>query len=582
MSTATLPSERTSTPKASNSAGIFQRSELGRAIWGFKREFAWVGIFSLVANLLMLTPTLYMLQVFDRVVISNNPLTLLALTLLTVGMFLVMGFAEWVRSRLLVRASAAFDQALSTRVFFASFEARLRATGGRLPQQALTDLTSLRQFLTGNGVFAFFDLPWTLIYVAVLFLMHPWLGWAALLFAFVQGAVAVWGNRIVKPRHEKAMEGVTDSQAFLHAKLRNAEVVEAMGMRSNLQRLWLQVHEKQLRGLDVAFEYSRRLQAVTKFLQYTQQSLTLALGGLLALEGRIGVGAMVASNALIANALRPISALAQTWQQFQDARRAYGRLETLLADYPERPDGRLPDSISGQISLRGLVATVPGRSLPILRGLDAEFQAGEVIGIVGPSGAGKSTLARCLVGIWPDTQGEVLLDGHPIGQWQRHALGARLGYLPQDIELLDGSIAENIARFAEVDSAEVIEAARRTGLHEMILRLPKGYDTPMGEAGGLLSGGQRQRIGLARALYGDPDLVVLDEPNAALDDVGEAALIQTLRDLKSRGKTVFMIVHHPHLLAVTDRVVVLEEGQVSRVAPVVIKPASAHTQDPRT
>ncbi len=570
-------------PAAAPRGRFFQRSELGRVLWTFRREFAWVGLFSLVANVLMLAPTLYMLQVFDRVMVSGSMLTLAALTALTVFLFLVMGFAEWVRSRLLVRASSAFDVALSTRVFHASFEARLRNTtqgGGRLPQQSLSDLTSLRQFLTGNGVFAFFDLPWTLIYIAVLFLMHPWLGWAAIVFSIVQCTAAVWGHRIVKPLHEKAMEGVTDSQAFLHAKLRNAEVVEAMGMRGSLRRLWLQLHQRQMQGQGVAFEYNHRLQASTKFLQYTQQSLTLAIGAYLAVHGQIGVGAMIASNALIANALRPIGALVQTWRQFLDARQSYGRLEMLLHEYPERPEGRLPDAIAGQITLVGLVATAPGREEPILRGLNAEFKAGEVIGIVGPSGAGKSTLARCIVGIWPDTQGQVLLDGHPIGDWQRQALGAHLGYLPQDIELMDGTIAENIARFGNVDSEQVIEAARRTGLHDMILRLPKGYDTPMGEAGSLLSGGQRQRIGLARAMYGDPALVVLDEPNAALDDVGEAALVQTLRDLKARGKTVFMIVHQPHLLATTDRVLVLEQGQVVRIAPVVLKPAAAPTLDP--
>ena len=570
-------------PKAVPRGNIFRRSELGRVLWTFRREFVWVGLFSLVANLLMLTPTLYMLQVFDRVMVSGSQLTLVALTALTVFLFLVMGFAEWVRSRLLVRAGAAFDLALSTRVFRASFEARLRNTtlpGGRLPQQALGDLTSLRQFLTGNGVFAFFDLPWTAIYIVVLFFMHPWLGYTAIVFSIVQFTAAVWGQRIVKPLHEKAMEGVTDSQAFLHAKLRNAEVVEAMGMRGSLRRLWLQVHERQIHGQGVAFEYTQRMQALTKFLQYTQQSLTLAVGAVLAVDGQIGVGAMIASNALIANALRPIGALVQTWRQFLDARQSYGRLETLLLEHPERPEGRLPDAIAGQITLAGLVATAPGREQPILRGLDAEFKAGEVIGILGPSGAGKSTLARCLVGIWPDTQGQVLLDGHPIGDWQRQALGAHLGYLPQDIELMDGSIAENIARFGTVDSEQVIEAARRTGLHDMILRLPKGYDTPMGEAGSLLSGGQRQRVGLARALYGDPAMVVLDEPNASLDDVGEAALVTTLRDLKKRGKTVFMIVHQPHLLAAADRVLVLEQGQVARLAPVVLKPAAAPTLDP--
>jgi ATP-binding cassette subfamily C exporter for protease/lipase len=258
-----------------------------------------------------------------------------------------------------------------------------------------------------------------------------------------------------------------------------------------------------------------------------------------------------------------------TWKQFIDTRQSYGRLEKLLADYPERQAAHVGDEVRGQVSLRQLVATVPGRDLPILKGLDVEFRAGEVVAIVGPSGAGKSTLARCIVGIWPQTGGQVLLDGHPISEWSREALGPHVGYLPQDIEMFEGTIAENIARFAAVPSEVVIDAATRTGIHEMILRLPKGYDTPMGEAGSLLSGGQRQRIGLARAILGDPAVVVLDEPNANLDDAGEAALMRTVQELRTRGKTVFMIVHQQQLLAVADRVLFLENGQVTRFLPLV-------------
>ncbi len=552
--------------------GIFSRSALGRAMWSFRREVVWVGIFSFFANLLMLTPTLYMLQVFDRVMISGSDLTLLALTVIAVFFFCVMGFAEWIRSRLLVRASAKLDAALSTRVFNASFEARLNSGGlAKAPFQAMADLTNVRQFLTGNGAFAFFDLPWTAIYIAVLFVMHPLLGWTAIAFAIVQGSAALVGHRLTAPLHTRALEAANETNAFLFAKARNAETVEAMGMLGNLRRLWLQSHHRQMSSHEIAFERAHQLQAVTKFLQYAQQSLTLALGAWLAIKGHIGVGSMIASNALIGNALRPISTLASTLKQFVEAKVAYLRLEKAIEDNPERGDGHAPDAVTGQVTLKGLIATAPGRAQPILRGLVAEFKPGEVIAIVGPSGAGKSTLARCLVGVWPGVTQQVLIDGHPIENWSREVLGPHIGYLPQDIELMDGTIAENIARFGAVDSTKVIEAATRTGLHEMILRSPKGYDTPMGEAGGLLSGGQRQRIGLARAIYGEPELVVLDEPNSSLDDVGEAALVKTVHDLKRKGTSVLMIVHQPHLLSVADKALILDQGQIARFGPIVVQ-----------
>lgn len=568
--------------------GFFSRSVLGRTLAGFKRELLWIAVFSFFANVLMLTPTLYMMQVYDRVMVSGSEYTLAALSLLTLFFFLVMGFAEWVRSRLLVRAGTRFDEALNTSVFRASFESSLNGAG-RNPMQAFGDLTNVRQFLTGNGIFAVVDTPWTPVYIAVLFLMHPWLGWASLVFAVVMLALAIVGHRITAPKYAKVQESQMESSAYLQSKLRNAETVEALGMLGNLRRHWLAIQERVTMAHADAQERAHRLQAVTKFVQYSQQSLMLALGALLAIDGKISAGAMIASNALMGNALRPISIVVQTWKQFIDARQSYARLERLLEDNPERQASHSGDEVKGQISLRQLVATAPGRDLPILKGLNVDFTAGEVVAIVGPSGAGKSTLARCIVGIWPNTSGQVLLDGHPIHEWTRDVLGPHIGYLPQDIELFDGTIAENIARFAPVPPEVVIEAARRTGIHEMILRLPKGYDTPMGEAGGQLSGGQRQRIGLARAILGDPALVVLDEPNANLDDIGEAALVRAVRDLKSRGKTVFMIVHQQHLLAAADRVLFLENGNVTRFVPLVaqnqahvgpVAPSTAAGQNP--
>jgi ATP-binding cassette, subfamily C, bacterial exporter for protease/lipase len=551
---------------STRTGGFFRRSELGRALWTFRKEFAWVMVFSFIANALMLTPTLYMLQVFDRVLLSGNTLTLLALTGVAVLFFLVMGLAEWLRARLLVRAGARFDDRLNARVFNATFEARLRGSSTN-PLQSLNDLTSLRQFITGSGVFAVMDLPWVTVYLAVLFLMHPVLGWTSLAFCVVQLALALVTHRLTSQRLKQTQELNLESHGYLQAKLRNAETVEALGMLGNLRRQWLSVHERHNLAHANTAEMTRRVQAVTKFVQYTQQSLVLAVGALLALDGAISAGAMIAANALMNNALRPLSTVVQLWNQYIDSAAAYRRLETVLQAHPERQGNPASGALTGAIALRGLQATVPGRPKPILDGLDATIEPGEIIAVVGPSGAGKSTLARCLVGIWPDIQGEVLLDGQPLQRWSREDLGPQIGYLPQDIEMFDGTIAENIARFADLPAAAVIEAAQRTGIHEMILRLPKGYDTPMGDAGSLLSGGQRQRIGLARAIVGQPRIVVLDEPNANLDDAGEAALIQTVRDLKARGSTVIMIVHQRHLLAVADRVLVLEQGRIVRLAP---------------
>lgn len=580
-STTAVASEAPATTAAARTAGSGSAAAaapaerlLASTLRRFKLEFAWVVVFSMVANVLMLTPTLYMLQVFDRVMASGGEMTLAALTLLTVFLIAVMGAAEWMRSRLLVRAGARFDLALNTDVFRASFEARL-AGGARNPLQAFNDLMALRQFLTGNGIFAIVDTPWSLVYVVVLFLMHPWLGWAALGLAIVMMVLAVVGTYLSSKTLREVQETQVESNAYLQAKLRNAETVHALGMLASLRQHWLAIQQRQKARQSSATAAIQQVQAATKFLQYMQQSLMLAVGALLAIDGQISPAAMIAANALMGNALRPIGVVVQTWRPFIEARQAFRRLSALLTDYPER-EGRIADRpVTGQISLRGLSATAPGRQRPILQDLNVDFKAGEVVAIIGPSGAGKSTLARCLVGIWPETQGQLLLDGDPIDAWSREHLGPHIGYLPQDIEVFDGTIAENIARFAKVDSAAVIDAATRTGIHEMILRLPKGYDTPMGEAGGLLSGGQRQRIGLARAILGHPQIVVLDEPNANLDDVGEVALVRTVRDLKSRGKTVFMIVHQQHLLVAADRVLFLEDGRITRFVPLVIKSSPA-------
>ncbi len=530
--------------------GFFERSELTQALWVFRREFVVVGVFSMVANVLMLSPTLYMLQIFDRVMSSRSELTLLAMSLITLFLFGVMAFAEWMRSRVLVRSGVRLDALLGTRVFNASFEANL-APSGVSPARAFGDLIQIRQFLTGNGILAFFDTPWTPVYMAVLFILHPMLGFMALFFAAVQGALAWFGHRTTVAPAEEASKAGSEASSYLQGKLRNAEVLEPMGMVHNLRPHWVRrhAHAQQLQGRAQALTH--RITAWSKFIRYAQQSLALGAGALLVIDGQLSPGGMIAANVLMSRALAPIDMLVGAWRGFIGARGAFERLEALLGAHPERDPALSRVAPQGALTLRDVAAVAPGT----------------VTVVLGPSGSGKSTLARCMVGIWPGVSGEVLLDGLPIGGWDRNELGPYLGYLPQDIELFEGSIAENIARFGEVSPEKVIAAARSAGLHEMILRFPKGYDTPIGEAGNLLSGGQRQRIGLARAVYGDPVLVVLDEPNANLDDVGELALVRTVQELKAKGRTVFLITHRPGIVAVADRLLILRNGTVQADGP---------------
>jgi len=545
---------------------FFLRSELAATLWTFRREFAVCLIFSMAINILMLTPTLYMLQVYDRVLVSQSNLTLIALTLVMLFFFAMMAFAEWSRSRLLVRTGVRLDVMLNSRVFNSSFEAYLNQLSHN-PVQAFTDLTNVRQFLTGNGLFAFMDAPWTPVYIVVLFMLHPWLGILSIIFATILLGLAYLSHRLSFAAIERSNEAGVQVNTYLHSKLRNAEIIESLGMLGNLRRRWHLRHQQHLWLDGRAQDLGSRIQALTKFVRYSQQSLILGAGALLVIEGRLSPGAMIAANVLMARALYPVETIIGTWKAFISARTAFARLEKLLAAHPERETGAIHPPPAGHMRLENLVATAPGRELPILMGLTADFAAGEVVAIIGPSGSGKSTLARALVGIWPTVEGRVLIDGEPIQSWDRQELGPYLGYLPQDIELFEGSIAENIARFGAIDASKVICAAERTGVHEMILRFPRGYDTPMGEAGNVLSGGQRQRIGLARAMYGDPSVIVLDEPNSNLDNIGDDALVKAIRDLKHQGRTVFLITHRTNIIGIADRVLVLRDGSIEHYGP---------------
>ncbi|MCU1717098.1 type I secretion system permease/ATPase [Pseudomonas sp. 5P_3.1_Bac2] len=536
-------------------------NEIKQALQQSRRALRSVGLFSGVINLLMLVPSLYMLQVYDRVLSSGNQMTLLMLTLMVLGVFIFMGILEAIRSFVLVRVSESFDRKLHSRVYDAAY-ARNLAGGAQEASQALYDLTTIRQFLTGQTLFAFFDAPWFPLYLLVIFLFDPWLGLLSLVGALSLSGLAWYNQYATHEPLSKASAASMRSAHLASSNLRNAEVIEAMGMLSNMRKRWQQLHSEFIEQQSIASERAARINALSKYLRIALQSLVLGLGAWLAVEGRISPGMMIAGSILMGRALGPIDQLIGVWKQWGATREAYQRLQQLLVQHPlNQPPMQLPDA-QGHVLLESVDASPPTSKARTLRGLTVQIGAGNVVGVVGPSGSGKSTLARVILGIWPVAAGTVRLDGAQISQYQRELLGPRIGYLPQDVELFAGSVAENIARFGQPDSDQVVQAARAAGVHELVLRLPNGYDTQLGEGGAGLSGGQRQRIGLARALYGTPTLVVLDEPNANLDDSGERALMAAINGLKERGCTVLLISHRPGILAITDRLLALNAGQL--------------------
>ena len=540
---------------------FLQRSELGQLVWQARKEFMWVGIFSCVYNLLLITPTLYMLQVFDRVMLSRSEVTLIVLTLLMLAGLVLSSFADWIRTQVLVRTTLRFDQQLNTRILKACFDSRRKGSEEKA-QTVFNDLTSMRQLVSSQSFFTVFDIPWTPVYLAVLFMMHPVLGWTGLVFMVLFGTLAYLSNKWTEAPFEQAMDAAQVANTYVGAKLKNAEIVESLGMLSSLRARWLRLYVGHLKIHTHSQENMHKVQMLSKLVRQCQQSVVLAVGAYLVIQGELSSGAMVASNMLMSNALRPIDMLVSSWKMFMQAKTSYLRVEKMLVEFPLLQNPMQPKDLKGPMQWRNVGTVVPGRAEPILEGLNAEFKEGQVIAIAGHSGAGKTTLLRCILGISQGATGQVRLNGQDITQLERDALGAHVGYMPQDIELMDGTIADNIARFGEVNSDAVIEAAQKVGIHQMILRMPKGYDTSIGEAGGFLSGGQRQRLALARAIYGNPQLLVLDEPNANMDEQGTTALVTTLNLMKSAGALVFMVAHDRNLLATADRLVVLAKGKM--------------------
>ncbi|RAX58365.1 type I secretion system permease/ATPase [Helicobacter monodelphidis] len=542
------------------------RNELTEVIKASKQAFMYVMLASFFINLLMLTPTLYMLQMYDRVLASRSVETLLMLTIVAVFFFIVMGCLEFVRSRLLVRAGNQIDNRLRNRLFNLTFTfANLHPGMGNT--QAMNDLTQVRQFMTGTPIFAFFDLPWVFIYLGILFLFHPYFGF----FAIFAGAVIFSLTLVNEWRTRKGLEESNRlyqmSTGFLNSSLRNAEVVEAMGMREHIRKRWIErymdYHQVQTAASDEAGIWTN----LSKSLRLMFQSLILGLGAYLVIQSELTPGMMIAGSIVMGRALAPMDLLTGSWKQFIAARAAYQRLVGLLAEIPVTEKPMALPMPQGNVSVEAISVIPPNSRQIVVKNVSLEIHSGEIVGIIGPSAAGKSSLARVMLGIWKPYLGKIRYDGADIEHYDRIELGEHLGYLPQDIELFEGSIAENIARYGEVDSKMVLDAAKMAGVHDMILQFPNGYDTPIGPGGIALSGGQRQRIALARAIYGFPQFILLDEPNSNLDDTGERALLQAILNLKERGITVVLITHRMAVLNATDKIALMKDGTLQGYGP---------------
>jgi ATP-binding cassette subfamily C protein/ATP-binding cassette subfamily C protein EexD len=534
-------------------------------------------IFSVAINLLMFVSPLYMLQIYDRVLHSRSETTLLMITFIALAMLGMYAVLEWVRSRVLVRAGLRFDEMIAEGLFNRVVASTIRQPNGK-SEFVLADVDRLREFLTGAGLIALCDIPWVPVFLLVCFLFHPMVGWVALVGSVVVLGLALANELMTKKTLNDASGLGQTAQHFATTTLQNVEAIRALGMESSLRGRWHEMHRGMLIKQAIASDRAGAIQSLSKFVRMGLQTLILGVGAFLVLEGQISAGSMIACSILMGRALQPVDQVVGQWKQFVGARQAYGRLSQLFKQMPDDPDRTALPAPSGQLAVNGLAVIAPGAKGTLLQGVSFTVEPGEAVALVGPSGAGKSSLMRALVGIWPVVAGSIRLDGAELAHWEPDVLGGHLGYLPQSVELFNGTVSENIARFQDDATAEkVIAAAVEARVHQMIQQLPDGYDTQIGVGGRSLSGGQRQRIGLARALFGDPALIILDEPNANLDSEGEEALFQTLQDLKAKGKAILFVSHKMSLVGLAEKAVILADGRMRNFGPtqelLKIKPA---------
>ncbi len=519
--------------------------------------------FSLVVNVLVLAPSAYMMEVYDRVVNSRSHTTLLMLTILVVGIYLLLEALEWVRRQVMHDAGMELDKGLRERVFSAIFMARIQnipAAGA----QALRDLKTLREFLPSPALLAVIDTPLALLVLVIIFLMAPPLGWFAVVGALVQFIIGVVNERRIREPLLAANRSAIGAQTYADGVIRNAQVIESMGMLDHIHKRWMGRQQDFLLQQAEASDHAGTNAALSKLVQSLLASLLLGMGCWLTLKGELHGSGMIVASILGGRVLAPLVQIIGSWRQVEGALEAFNRLEGLLKEFSLPEKGMALPAPTGLLSVEGVIAGAPRSPVQILKGISFRVAPGGSLAIVGPSASGKTTLARLLVGIWPAMQGKVRLDGNDIYQWDKEELGQHIGYLPQNVELFEGTIAENVARFGEPDYEKVREACRMVGLDSFIEQLPKRYDTQIGDDGSFLSGGERQRVALARAVYDMPKFVVLDEPNASLDEAGDAALLTAVKLLREHGSTVIVITHRLNILGAIEHMLVLFDGQVQR------------------
>jgi ATP-binding cassette subfamily C protein PrsD len=527
-----------------------------------------VAVFSAFINILMLSGSIYMLQVYDRVLSSRSISTLVGISLILLAAYVLQGSLDTLRSKMLARVGARFDEILSGRIFDLVATLPLRGARQADSLQPIRDLDNIRGFLSGTGPTALFDMPFMPIFFACCFLIHPWIG----IMSVLGGLVIVGLTLLTEAKSRGPMADLTKSLAERHVladtSRRNAEAVRALGMRGFLAERFAAVNAKHVDDGLRASNAASGIGVAAKVFRMVLQSSALGLGAYLVIHNEMTGGAMIAASILMSRALAPIEVAVANWKGFVSARQGYHRLEHILSLVPPQ-DARLSlPAPRESLVVQDVYIGPPGAQLPIVQAVSFQMRAGQGLGLIGPSASGKSTLARALVGVWPTLRGEVRLDGATLDQWEPDALGRHIGYLPQDVELFEGTVADNIARFQPDASSEaIIAAASAAGAHEMILQLPDGYDTEIGEGGAVLSGGQRQRVALARALYGDPFLVVLDEPNASLDGAGDEALNQAILSVRQRGGIVVVITHRPAALGNVDLVAIMDSGRLKALGP---------------
>lgn len=546
--------------------------------------FVTAGVFSFAINILYLAGPLYMLQVYDRVIASGSTTTLVMLTVALLLAYLALASLDVVRGRILARAGLRLDALLAERVVESTLALGIRDTSRSQP---LRDFDTFRQFVSGPGIHAVFDLPWVPVYIGVIFMLHPALGIFAGGCVVVLIIMAVINELLVRRLSSEAGDAATQSYHFTETSLRNTEVIRALGMTRGLLRRWGDDRNRMLRAQIAASDRAGFMSSMIKLSRLSMQSLMLGIGAFLAIQRLATVGAMFASSILLGRALQPVEQIVTGWRSLLSARSAYLRVRKLLLENPPREAGLVLPRPKGVVTVQNLTYVEGSLQKPILRNVTFRSEAGEALGVIGPSGAGKSTLARLLVGVLKPTMGAVRLDGADIYDWQNRDLGQYLGYLPQDIELFSDTVANNIKRFAKGADDAVVQAAKLAGVHGMILQLPQGYDTIIGEGGHVLSGGYRQRIALARAVYGEPNLVVLDEPSSNLDSTGDDALSNCVATLKQRGVSVIIISHRPATLAAVDKLLVLRDGVVElfgtrdEILQRMIRPSTVAVQSDR-